>query len=44
MSVLEKPHYVIKSAELAKWLTRMNICWWIVHGDCASWESLISLS
>jgi hypothetical protein len=33
MSVLERPHYVIKPAELAKWLDREPDTWWLVDGD-----------
>jgi hypothetical protein len=34
MSVLERPHYVIKPAELAKWLDEEEPdTWWIVDGD-----------
>ena len=33
MSVLERPHYVIKPAELADWLDREPDTWWIVDGD-----------
>jgi hypothetical protein len=33
MSIRERPHYVIKPAELAKWLDRHTENWWIVDGD-----------
>jgi hypothetical protein len=33
MSVHERPHYVIKPAELAKWLDQEPDTWWMVDGD-----------
>jgi hypothetical protein len=33
MSVHDQPHYVLKPAELAKWLDRQPEAWWIVDGD-----------
>jgi hypothetical protein len=33
MSVHERPHYVIKPAELAKWLDQEPDTWWRVDGD-----------
>ncbi len=33
MSVLERPHYVIKPTELADWLDQEPETWWIVDGD-----------
>jgi hypothetical protein len=33
MSIRDRPHYVIKPAELAKWLDRHTDNWWIVDGD-----------
>lgn len=33
MSVLERPHYVIKPTELADWLDQEPETWWLVDGD-----------
>jgi hypothetical protein len=33
MSVLERPHYVIKPTELAEWLDQEPETWWMVDGD-----------
>jgi hypothetical protein len=33
MSVHERPHYVVKPTELAKWLDRESDTWWMVDGD-----------
>jgi hypothetical protein len=33
MSPHERPHYVIKPSEIAKWLDREPGTWWIVDGD-----------
>jgi hypothetical protein len=33
MSVLQRPHYVLKPSELADWLDREPDTWWIIDGD-----------
>ena len=33
MSVHERPHFVVKPAELAKWLDQEPETWWMVDGD-----------
>jgi hypothetical protein len=33
MSVLERPHFVIKPIDLAQWLELEPDTWWIVDGD-----------
>jgi hypothetical protein len=33
MSIRDRPHYVLKPAELAKWLDRHTENWWWVDGD-----------
>ncbi len=33
MNAHQRPHYIIKPAEIADWLDREPGTWWIVHGD-----------
>jgi hypothetical protein len=33
MSVLERPHFVIKPTDLARWLEQEPDTWWFVDGD-----------
>jgi hypothetical protein len=33
MSVLERPHFVIKPTDLAQWLEQEPDTWWFVDGD-----------
>ncbi|MFI5459037.1 MAG: hypothetical protein ACHRXM_26710 [Isosphaerales bacterium] len=33
MNARERPHYVIKPSEIAKWLDREPETWWMVDGD-----------